>query len=160
MRGHRTGWSSSVTLFVGIDVARSIEGSFLPWLQQTLDLMLPYLPPPPVDFVPSPRTYLPPPIYRLEPVCEPKIDCLSLSPSTNGYSLPLEPLAVLSNGHSGANGHVLGQSAPTRSTDPGGNESKPSDWVWASMTENRRVTPEEWWQNVREIELEFEDRSM
>jgi hypothetical protein len=29
--------------------------------------------------------------------------------------------------------------------------------TWARLRKNKRVTPEDWWQDVREIELEIED---
>jgi len=121
----------------------SIEETLLSWLEQTIDLMLPYLPPPSPNFTSSPPTVLPPPIYALEPVSEPNIDCLSLK--------------ALTNGHTPTNGHAPSQAAPTRTTDPGGSETKPDDWIWARLTRNKRVTPEDWRQNVREIELELED---
>ncbi|OCF33987.1 NADPH-ferrihemoprotein reductase [Kwoniella heveanensis BCC8398] len=35
--------------------------------------------------------------------------------------------------------------------------SKPDDWVWATLRKNERVTNKDWWQDVREIELEFDD---
>lgn len=155
----------------------------MPWVQQTLDLMLPYLPAPPVNFTPPVTTALPPPMYSLVPVNELELQHLKISTSSNGHSLKSNgdsrqanwrlPCSV--NGHSSTanghvnectvgsrpvNGHAPAQTAPTRSKDPGGDGSKPSDWVWARLTQNRRVTSEDWWQNVREIELELEDQHL
>ncbi|KAK8846562.1 NADPH-dependent diflavin oxidoreductase 1 [Kwoniella newhampshirensis] len=121
-----------------------IEDAFLPWLQQTLDLFLPYLPST-SSSPPLPLTGLPPPIYSLRPVSvlddvPVNLDRLSISP------LP-------TNGHSTA--------APSRVEDSvqghGSSSSKPDDWVWATLGKNTRVTKEGWWQDVRGIEIEFED---
>jgi hypothetical protein len=35
-------------------------------------------------------------------------------------------------------------------------DHKPDDWVWARLSRSERVTPEDWWQNVREVEFELE----
>jgi hypothetical protein len=111
--------------------------------------MLPYLPV--IEgFVPSPNTSLPPPIYRLEPV----------EPVTNGA---LEKLSVSKSGNkSTTNGQIP---APLRAidelnghNDPGG--WKPDDWIWAKLVENKRMTQDGWWQDVREIELEIDDPTL
>jgi sulfite reductase alpha subunit-like flavoprotein len=53
------------------------------------------------------------------------------------------------------------QSAPPRNADEAkGHEVgllKPHDWSWATLIRNTRITAKDWWQDVREIELEFED---
>ena len=125
--------------------------------------MLPYLPPH-LDHIPPLPTSLPPPIYSLEPAIEPRLECLSLSPSINGYSSHAIGQIRKMNGQNGqtsiVNGDAAFQTAPTRAIDPGGDDTKPSDWTWARLTRNHRVTAEGWWQDVREIELEFEDPSM
>ncbi|WVW78975.1 NADPH-dependent diflavin oxidoreductase 1 [Kwoniella bestiolae CBS 10118] len=125
-----------------------IEDAFIPWLQQTLDTFLPYLPVSP-DYVPISSTELPPPIYSLTPIA-------TSSKRTNGdLDIPLDGLSISStpNGHS--------TSAPTRVEDTLRDEDdglvKPDDWVWATLRKNERVTKGDWWQDVREIELEFED---
>ncbi len=130
--------------------------------------MLLYLHPPPSGFIAPSQTELPPPIYFHEPLLERKIDRLSIVSSINGHSLPPNGHAPLDNVHGPlpngnakvSNGHTPSQTAPTRSYDPGGSEIKPSDWVWVRLTQTRRVSAEGWWQNVREIELEFEDPDM
>lgn len=156
-----------------------IEEAFLPWLQQTLDLMIPYLPPPPAEFVPPSSSSLTTPIYSLDHLFEPKIQRLSISATINGngpHANGHEPVIdggshmnggpytngrVRTNGElSLSNGQTPSQTVPTRPNDPGGSDIKPSDWVWARLTRNRRVTNEGWWQNVREMELEFEDRDL
>ncbi|WVQ75346.1 NADPH-dependent diflavin oxidoreductase 1 [Cryptococcus sp. DSM 104548] len=125
-----------------------IENAFLPWLQETLDLFIPYLPPAKLNITsPLPTTELPPPIYALTKHNRPPTDDLdlgrlSISPTPNGTS-----------------------AAPTRQEDKRkGNASisrvKPDDWVWATLKKNERVTSDDWWQDVREIELEFEDEDV
>ena len=117
-----------------------IEETFGPWLQQTINLMLPHLPPPPSDFAERPVTALPPPIYTLDP--EPSLENLSLNDSVNGdYKATM-----------------VKQKDLARSVVP--NETKPDDWVWARLTRNKRVTKADWWQDVREIELEIEDADL
>ena len=156
------GESDWTTIFLlnFIDVERRIEETFRPWLEQTLDLMLPYLPPPHLDYIPPLPTSLPPPIYSLEPEDESKFACLSLSPPTNGHSSHDTGQTRKTNGRTLiADGVAGSQTAPTRAIDPGGDDTKPSDWTWAHLTRNTRVTAEGWWQKVREIELEFEDPS-
>ncbi|WVQ83849.1 NADPH-dependent diflavin oxidoreductase 1 [Cryptococcus sp. DSM 104549] len=124
-----------------------IEDAFLPWLQQTLDLFLPYLPLRSPNASTYTTTSLPPPLYALTPV--PSADNstsddeygdfgrLSISPTPNGHAAP-SIADVIKKG-----------SQCTR--------EKPDNWVWATLRKNSRVTKEDWWQDVREIELEFED---
>ena len=117
----------------------SIEDAFLPWRQDTMDMMLPHIPVEPglIDYSP---TDIPPPIYSLEPCVDVALGALKL------------------------NGHSNGDTRSHRGTEPVNGDPdtqgwKPKDWVWAKMTTKRRVTPEDWWQDVREIELEFEGQA-
>ncbi|WWC87379.1 NADPH-dependent diflavin oxidoreductase 1 [Kwoniella dendrophila CBS 6074] len=125
-----------------------IEDAFIPWLQQTLDTFLPYLPVPP-DYRPISITDLPPPIYSLTPAA-------SSSRSTE-LDIPLNKLSISPNT---TNGHV----APTRVEDTLRQEEhgiiKPDDWVWVTLKKNDRVTKEDWWQDVREIEFDLEDKNL
>ena len=117
----------------------SIEDAFLPWLQNTMDMMLPHLPVEPglIDYGP---TDIPPPIYSLEPCVDVALGSLKLNGHSNGVKRSHRGTESV-NGDSDTQGW------------------KPKDWVWAKMTTKRRVTPEDWWQDVREIELEFDGRS-
>ncbi len=133
-----------------------IEETLLPWLQRTLDLFLPYLPSSTVIEDIQPITALPPPIYTLrteESTVDTLIDHLDLStePKPNG----LEPTA--------ANAEA-GPSRPGRRGSQGyepnglGKQTRKADgWTWARLRKNERVTKTGWWQDVREIELEFEE---
>jgi hypothetical protein len=143
---------------VGTRLTLRIEETFIPWLKQTVETMTPLLAPVREDFVPYESTDLPPPLYKLRPAA----DHHSLSSELNGLHL---------------NGGIDAHSAPVRNEDnevhagnghgnvndndndkeTGKSWTKPRDWVWAKLTRNRRVTGEQWWQDVREIELEFED---
>ncbi|WVR04245.1 NADPH-dependent diflavin oxidoreductase 1 [Kwoniella sp. DSM 27419] len=126
-----------------------IEDAFLPWLQQTLDMFTPYLPDAPSSSAPRSSTDLPPPIYHVtSPASGSKavqeeipLDRLSLSPPPNGTpQTRAAPTRVEDEVHHQARGLI-----------------KPDDWVWATLRRNQRVTEAQWWQDVREIELEFED---
>lgn len=121
-----------------------IEETFVPWLKQTVEAMSPLLPVVD-DHKPYTVTDLPPPMYSLSPASDHHL----LETELNGLHL-----------NSGTNGH----SVPPRVEDiPVGHDrltwTKPADWVWAKLTKNERVTGEGWWQDVREIELEFEDHA-
>lgn len=115
----------------------SYEETFLPWLKNTVDVMLPHLPVEP-SFTARPATAIPGPIYSLD--YTPEVSDLSLSDSPVGHQ-PVEP-------------------APTRVEDAAngvtGDAEKPDDWLWATLRRNKRVTKDDWWQEVREIELELE----
>jgi len=115
----------------------SIEETLLPWLRQTLDLFLPYLPTS-LKNKEIASTSLSPPIYKLEKTGE---DLVKLA------ELDLD---------SQVNGHRNAEAGPSRirKAEP---TWKRDDWVWATLKKNRRVTKEDWWQDVREIEFEFED---
>ncbi|ORY24115.1 putative NADPH-ferrihemo protein reductase [Naematelia encephala] len=116
-----------------------IEQAFLPWLKETVNTMIPHLPSLSPNFMPIDTTALPPPIFTLRSTAEePPLHGLSISsdsPSTQ---------AVPARAKDTTNGH---------SHEP----SKPDDWYWTRLTRNSRVTQEGWWQDVREIELEYED---
>jgi sulfite reductase alpha subunit-like flavoprotein len=86
---------------------------------------------------------IPPPLYSMEPV--------SLDRTFN-------ELRLHSNG---TNTDMPPQSAPPRIADEANGHEvgllKPHDWSWATLIRNTRITAKDWWQDVREIELEFED---
>ncbi|WRT65231.1 NADPH-dependent diflavin oxidoreductase 1 [Kwoniella shivajii] len=129
-----------------------IEDAFLPWLKQTLDLFLPYLPIS-SEFQPVSSIDLPPPIYSLTPIAE---------SSRNGFQrdsdipIDLDRLSI-----SPTSDELV---APTRVEDElrkkGEGITKPDDWVWTTLKKIERVTKDDWWQDVREIEFEFEDESL
>ncbi|KAK6904242.1 NADPH-dependent diflavin oxidoreductase 1 [Kwoniella mangroviensis CBS 8507] len=130
-----------------------IEDALIPWLKQTLDTFLPYLPVSP-DYSPISSTDLPLPIYSLTSIASSSNSKRKQKESE--LDIPLEGLSISSI----PNGHTACE-APTRVEDALHHESngviKPDDWVWATMRKNERVTKEDWWQDVREIELEFDD---
>lgn len=123
----------------------SMEDTFVPWLQQTLDLMLPLLPTIEADFEPLSSTDLPAPLYRYEPV--------QLDGAFNKLRLH----------NNGTNASAPPQSAPPRKGDQehgnGLGLLKPEDWVWAKLIDNTRITSSDWWQDVRQIELDLEDEA-
>ncbi|KAL7425065.1 NAPDH-dependent diflavin reductase [Cryptotrichosporon argae] len=96
------------------------EETFVPWLKQILDTVLPYLP---IALASTSlkATELPPPIFRLK--------SLDASAITAAIS---EDVPV---------------SESTWAWCPEG-------WTWATLVRNERVTPKEWWQDVREVHLE------
>ena len=101
--------------------------------------MTPHLPPVSDTFEPQPPTSMPLPIFTLDYVA-PSLDTLSLSGARTG------PVA---------------EPAPSRVVDEtngvASSSTKPDDWMWATLTRNKRVTKEGWYQDVREIELDIED---
>ncbi|KIR34939.1 NADPH-ferrihemoprotein reductase [Cryptococcus deuterogattii MMRL2647] len=123
-----------------------IEDAFLPWLQQTLDLYLPYLPLISPTFQTIESSALPSPIYKI---------CPASTSKTVGHDLSLDRLSIsfpIPNG----------KPAPVRVEDQARDKAstsriKPDDWVWATLKKNIRITSKDWWQDVREIELEFDD---
>jgi sulfite reductase alpha subunit-like flavoprotein len=70
----------------------------------------------------------------------------------------LERLKLHSNGTDSA---VPPQAAPPTKKDEANGQAiellKPRDWAWATLVKNDKVTAQDWWQDVREIELELED---
>lgn len=121
----------------------SIEDTFVPWLQQTLDLMLPLLPTVEPEFEPRSTIEPPAPLFRMETVqLDGAFDKLRLY---NNASVPP-------------------QSAPPRNGDRDTGHAlqllKPEDWVWAKLVDNTRVTSSDWWQDVRQIELDLEDEAL
>jgi sulfite reductase alpha subunit-like flavoprotein len=120
-----------------------IEDTFVPWLQQTLDLMLPLLPTTEADFSSRSALDVPSALYDMEPI------------ALNG---DFEKLRLHSNG---TDAEVPPQSAPPRNLDEAdGSELellKPHDWTWVTLAKNMRITAKDWWQDVREIELNLED---
>ncbi|WVQ68745.1 NADPH-dependent diflavin oxidoreductase 1 [Kwoniella botswanensis] len=133
-----------------------IEDALIPWLKQTLDTFLSYLPVSP-DYSPISSTDLPLPIYSLTSIASSSNS--KRKQKEDGLDIPLEGLSISSL----PNGHTASE-APTRVADVLHHESngviKPDDWVWATLRKNKRVTKEDWWQDVREIELEFEDEDV
>lgn len=104
-----------------------MESTFPGWLDELMSAIDPLFPPS-ADFVPLAATARPPARVRLEKVASTsqQRDCSS---SVNGASAPLP-----------TNGALLW-------TD---------DARWARLVKNERVTAPEWYQDVREIELEIE----
>lgn len=145
MRGHQMGRRKWLIPETKLTLC-SIEDAFLPWLQQTLDLYLPYLPLISPTFKTIESTVLPPPIYKISPA--------STSKSVE-HDLSLEYLSISSPVPNG-------KPAPVRVEDQARDKvstsrTKPDDWVWATFKKNTRITSKDWWQDVREIELEFDD---
>jgi len=98
-----------------------IEETFLPWLNRTVDTILPLLTPQATPFEPYSRTDLPPPLYQLKFLEDAPQGSTSAS-QINDESDALEP-----------------------------------GWKWAKLRRNTRVTDGDWWQDVREIDLDLED---
>ena len=111
--------------------------------------MLSLLPRPSDGFIPQAPEAIPFPIYAVdfEDPVELNLELLELDRETK-----------LSNGHTPP------QTAPIRSSDSAksvrGDSYKPNDWAWAILRKNQRVTKTNWWQDVREIELELEDETL
>ncbi|KAK4685770.1 hypothetical protein P7C73_g4378, partial [Tremellales sp. Uapishka_1] len=84
--------------------------------------------------------YLPPTLslFEAHPTTSLPLPIYSLEPVDEP---PLESLAISSSSEPVNNGEC---------------SYKPDDWVWARSTKNTRVTREDWWQDVREVEFEFE----
>lgn len=119
-----------------------IEETFGPWLKETLDSMLPLLPPPSPNFTPVPTTSLPAPIFDLD-FSAPNLSKLSLADLPNGQDYTKAPSRVVDESHGAASSDL-----------------KPDDWSWARLTRNNRVTKDGWWQDVREIEFEIEYQNL
>lgn len=117
----------------------------MPWLQQTVDMMLPLLPTMELDVTPRSPLDVPSALYDMEPAV---------------LDRTFEKLRLHSNG---TNSSSPPQSAPPRHADEAnGTESelellKPHDWTWTTLGKNTRITAHDWWQDVREIELDLED---
>jgi sulfite reductase alpha subunit-like flavoprotein len=109
----------------------------MPWLQRTLDAIVPYLPGP--STLPLASTALPPPIYALEPAGR------ELESGLAGLSLD----APKKNNGNGT--PVAANRAPA--------VYAPKGWKWATLVQSRRVTAKGWWQDVREFELELDDHT-
>lgn len=128
-----------------------IEETFLPWLERTLAAIVPYLPGP--SCAPRPDTELPPPIYRLEPVEDTDVasalDRLRLAGEerndSNAEYTDIPPAGARTNG-SEANGIIKSARAMVY---------HPAGWQWATLKRSKRVTASDWWQDVREVELEL-----
>jgi sulfite reductase alpha subunit-like flavoprotein len=133
----------AVSLRISIKLTTRIEDTFVPWLQQTLDLMLPLLPTVEPDFSVRNALDVPSALYDIVPT------------SLNGA---LEKLRLHSNG---TDAEAPPQSAPPRNVDEANGSElellKPQDWTWTKLVKNTRITAENWWQDVREIELDLED---
>jgi sulfite reductase alpha subunit-like flavoprotein len=107
--------------------------------------MLPLLPPVEADFVMRPVLNLPPPLYETKKV-ELNDVFHKLRLHSNGTGTGAPP-----------------QSAPPRKADQENGRDlellKPADWTWATLADNTRVTSDDWWQDVRQIELDLADWS-
>lgn len=117
-----------------------LEQSFLPWLKETVDLLVPHLEPMPgaIDIM---EYDLPEPIYHLEWVHD--LEALSLEDTHRKAS-------------EGGKAEIIGSRQEDQDRHAEG-VYKPKDWKWARLRTNKRVTKEDWFQDVREIELELED---
>lgn len=114
--------------------------------------MLPYLPPPPPDFAVHSTTDLPPPLYSLAPA---KTSQSGLEVATNGDAVVDQVTERAQGLHSEQDGTSLVPSGQNGS----GHAIMEAGTTWAVMRKNQRMTPEGWWQDVREIELDLEDPS-
>jgi sulfite reductase alpha subunit-like flavoprotein len=105
--------------------------------------MLPLLPTIEPDFTTRTILDVPPALYDMQ------------STALNGS---FEKLRLHSNGTDAA---APPQSAPPRNVDEANGSElellKPHDWMWATLAKNTRITAKDWWQDVREIELDLED---
>lgn len=127
------------------------EQAFRPWLRNVVEVFK--------GLVPGPQEALweewevPPPLYRLE--------SLSGGAIAEGLEADLHGLAV-----SPARSNGYHTTAPLRREDhlnPKQNGSavwKPPNWGWAKLVKIERVTAEDWWQDVRQIELEVHDAEL
>lgn len=126
-----------------------IEEQLVPWLKQTADTMSKWLEPVP-GHVHRDITELDDPIYAFDWQDEERAVSTDLKRlSLNGTENGLRPRhngsesdAIASGGPDGKSGFCEGV--------------KPDGWVWARLRSNRRVTDAEWYQDVRDIELELE----
>lgn len=138
-----------MSLRVGEKAHARIEETLLPWLERTLAAIVPYLPGPSCG--PRPETELPPPIYRLEPVedgdVSKALDRLHLDAKERSDS-KAEYTDIPPGGTNGSEANGITQSARAMVYHPAG-------WQWATLTRNKRVTAPDWWQDVREVELEL-----
>lgn len=114
-------------------IAFRIEETFLPWIERTITALKSYQIPPSNTFQPYSSTSIPPPLYRIMPIA-------SSSSHTNGSSDTngLTPRAE-------------------RKLDEEEDALEPG-WTWARLDRNDRVTAEDWFQDVREIELSLEEQ--
>lgn len=130
-----------------------IEEALVPWLENIVDVMSEWL-----EVVPGKAELgsydLDDPIYSIE--WEESEDPARVTNGVEHLSLNGHDTPEQAQGHSAA--------APGRQEDvkrgTASAHSKPKDWVWARLTRNERVTAADWYQDVREIELEFEDTDL
>lgn len=133
-----------------------MEQTFLPWLESLAEVVTPYLQPPSIGSQERDRNDLGEPIYRIE----------FLESEDGGAQrriddeLPRRLNGIHMNGFSQGEGNAS-EVVPVRRED--GLQSsrssiwKPDDWGWATLRSMKRVTKQDWWQDVREIELELDD---
>lgn len=145
-------WTSGLTT--------SIEETFVPWLKQTVNTMSPLLEPSSQEHKSYLWTDLPPPLYSLRPSRDhhdliEDIGGLDLNEGRNGQAVP----SRVEDGEDTFNHHPNGRLNGNGNGDaPPSSWTVPKDWTWARLSRNHRTTGEGWWQDVREIELEFEDQ--
>jgi sulfite reductase alpha subunit-like flavoprotein len=105
--------------------------------------MLPLLPTVEPGFTTRSVLDIPPPLYTMEPASlDGTFNKLRLH--SNGTDASTPPQSAPPPNADEANGHEAGL-------------LKPHNWSWATLVRNTRITKKDWWQDVREIELEFED---
>lgn len=123
-------------------------------MKETVEIILPHLEPP-LSFSDRSATDLDEPIFKIDLVGE----------SQNDLAGSLESLCI--DGHGKSNGKMeesrVATAAPIREEDTAngvGGWWKPDDWTWATVKRNHRVTRADWWQEVREVELDLEGDNM
>lgn len=141
-----------------------LEQSLVPWLESLIEGVIPHLQP--VDGArETDRTELADPIYRVEFLHETelsRIEDLRLDEEEQ-YKRDDKAAESLVNGHlHGKNGDARNAAGPPLfgGSDKSHQVWKPDDWGWATLWRKDRVTKKDWWQDVREIELELEDEKL
>lgn len=113
---------------------------------------MPYLPGP--SSAPLADSELPPPIYNLEPLdasdVESALDRLHFD---NGNES--EANAEYTDIPASADGATSGSESNDITKSARALVYHPAKWQWATLTRNRRVTAPDWWQDVREVELDL-----
>jgi sulfite reductase alpha subunit-like flavoprotein len=131
------------------------EETFVPWLKRTLEVVVPYLLGP--STAPLEDTELPPPLYVFGYTGR-SADAAAESAQTAAEAEAEDTsatLAALSLYDSDNN--VAGPSSTSRASSS--TAYAPPGWKWATLTTARRLTPKEWWQDVREFELELDSEN-
>jgi hypothetical protein len=131
----------------------------VPWLKSLIEGVVPHLQPM-TGFKETEGTELGEPIY--------KIDFLDEHDTVRLRELSLEEDDERGSGaedkQKGSHDVRGDQVAPVRVEDAEHGQAhevwKPDDWGWATLRVKERATVKDWWQDVREIELELEDKNL